>query len=91
MQTNKVSDSSDALISLIEVIKQSYCPVSRPVKCGKQPDFSDLSFLLLAVVAVVTRTFSDSALCRLLNQDAQLKQALMFSRVPHRTTFFPAA
>lgn len=86
MQTKKVSDSSDALISLIEVVKQSYEPVSRPIKCGKKPDFSDLSFLLLAVVAVVLKTFSDSALHRLLKQDAGLLKALEFLRMPHRTT-----
>jgi hypothetical protein len=86
MQTNKVSDSSDALISLIEVVKQNYQPVPRPVKCGKKPDYSDLSFLLLAVVAVVTKTFSDSELHRLLEQDAELFRALEFPRVPHRTT-----
>jgi hypothetical protein len=86
MQTKKVSDSSDALISLIEVVKQSYEPVPRPIKRGKKPDFSDLSFLLLTVVAVVIKTFSDSALHRLLKQDAGLLLALEFPRVPHRTT-----
>jgi hypothetical protein len=86
MQTNKVSDSSDALISLIEVVKQCYQPVSRPVTRGKKPDFSDLSFLLLAVTAVVIKTFSDSELHRLLKQDTGLLMALEFPRVPHRTT-----
>lgn len=86
MQTNNVSDSSDALISLIEVVKQNYEPVPRPVKCGKNPDYSDLSFLLLAVVAVVTKTFSDSELHRLLKQDSALFRALELARVPHRTT-----
>lgn len=86
MQTNLVSDSSDALISLIELVKQSYCPVPRPVKCGKQPDFTDLSFLLLAVAAVVTKTFSDSELYRLLKQDTVLLKALELPRVPHRTS-----
>ncbi len=86
MQTNKVSDSSDALISLIEVIKQCYQSVPRPIKRGKKPDFSDLSFLLLTVVAVVLKTFSDSELHRLLKQDTGLLMSLEFSRVPHRTT-----
>jgi hypothetical protein len=86
MQTNKVSDSSDALISLIEVIKQCYQPVPSPIKRGKKPDFSNLSFLLLTVVAVVLKTFSDSELHRLLKQDTDLLMVLEFSRVPHRTT-----
>lgn len=85
MQTKKVSDSSDALISLIETVKLRYQPPPEKKKCGKQPDFSDLSFLLLAVVAVVLKTFSDSALHRLLKQDDLLSLACEFSRVPHRT------
>lgn len=98
MQTKKVSDSSDALISLIETVKLRYQPPSRKKKCGKQPDFSDLSFLLLAVVAVVLKTFSDSALHRLLSQDDELRLACGFVRAPHRTqigrrlkTVLPAA
>lgn len=86
MQTNKVSDSSDALISLIEVVKLSYrCP-PRPKKCGKEPDFSDLSFLLLAVVALVLKSFGDSELHRLLTQDEGLRRICQFPRVPHRTS-----
>ncbi len=85
MQTKKVSDSSDALISLIETVRRSYHSPPRKKKCGKQPDFSDLSFLLLAVVAVVLKTFSDSALHRLLVQDEALRLACGFVRVPHRT------
>lgn len=98
MQTKKVSDSSDALISLIETVKLRYQPPPRKKKCGKQPDFSDLSFLLLAVVAVVLKTFSDSALHRLLSQDDELRLACGFVRAPHRTqigrrlkTVLPAA
>ncbi len=44
-----------------------------------------MSFLLLAVVAVVLKTFSDSALHRLLIQDDALRRACGFVRVPHRT------
>lgn len=85
MQTKEVSDSSDALISLIETVRRSYQSPPRKKKCGRQPDFSDLSFLLLAVVAVVLKTFSDSALHRLLSQDEALRRACGFVRVPHRT------
>lgn len=85
MQTKIVSDSSDALISLIESVKLSYQPPPERRKCGKQPDFSDLSFLLLATVAVVLKTFSDSALARLLAADEPLREACGFCRTPHRT------
>lgn len=59
------SDSPDALISLIELVKLGYQPPEEKPKRGKKPDFSLRSFLLLAVVAVVTKTFSDSELHRL--------------------------
>ncbi|HXG65653.1 MAG TPA: hypothetical protein VNO70_11140, partial [Blastocatellia bacterium] len=61
-------------------------PPPPPRKRGKTPDFSALSFWLLAVVAAVTRTFRDSELHKLLERDAALLQALEMPRVPHRTT-----
>jgi hypothetical protein len=79
------SDSSDALFSLIEEVKLGYKETEKPPKRGRKPDFSELSFLLLAVVAVVTKTFSDSELHRLLSKDVKLREVLGFSRVPHRT------
>jgi hypothetical protein len=93
------SDSPDALLSLIELVKLRYQEPPEVVpKRGKPPDFSALSFLLLAVVAVVTKTFSDSELHRFLVKDARLRSALEFPRVPHRTqimrrlkSLFPAA
>jgi hypothetical protein len=42
--------------------------------------------LLLAVVEVVTKTFADLELFRLLHSDAKLCAACGFARVPHRTT-----
>ena len=86
MQTKLVSDSPDALLSLIEAVKLCYHPPPEiSIGRGRKPDFSDLSFLLLAVVAVATKTFSDSELHRLLERDTELRTALEFSRVPHRT------
>ena len=79
------SDSSDALFSLIEEVKLGYKPSQLPTKRGRKPDFSELSFLLLAVVAVVTKTFSDSEAHRLLEKDSHLLTVLGFVRVPHRT------
>ncbi len=85
MSIENCSDAPDALLSLIEAVKLCYQEPPATKKRGRKPDFSDLSFLLLAVVAVVTKTFSDSALHRLLQQDKELCAALEFSRVPHRT------
>ena len=78
---------SDALLSLIQQVKEHYQePPPAPPKRGKQRDFSALSFILLAVVAVTTRTFRAAELRQLLARDASLLGALGFPRVPHRTT-----
>lgn len=77
---------SDELLLLLQKISEHY-QVSLPKrKRGRQPDFSNLSFLLLAVVAVCTKTFADSELFRLLQSDSNLRQTCGFGRVPHRTT-----
>ncbi len=80
------STDSDALLSLIQQVKENYQQPHSVPKRGKQRDFSALSFLLLAVVAITTRTFKGSELHKLLGKDERLRQALLFARVPHRTT-----
>jgi hypothetical protein len=85
MCVENYSDSSDALFSLIEAVRLCYQTTEKPRKRGRRPDFPPLSFLLLAVVAVVTKTYSDSELHRLLQKDKPLRVVLGFPRVPHRT------
>lgn len=85
MSIENCSVPLDALFSLIEEIKLGYQKPVETVKRGRKLTFSELSFLLLAVVAVVTKTFSDSELHRLLTKDAALLEVLEFPRVPHRT------
>lgn len=79
--------SSDHLLELIQQVSAHYqAPSEQRKQRGKQPDFSPLSFLLLAVVAVVTKSFCDSELFRLLSTDQALRRSLGFPRPPHRTT-----
>src|SRR2546421_11911121 len=86
MDTNQTPTDPDALLSLVQRVKENYQePPPAPPKRGKQRDFSALSFLLLAVVASTTRTFRGSELRKLLEKDERLRRALNFSRVPHRT------
>ena len=87
MDINHTPTDPDALLSLVQRVKENYCePPPAPIKRGKQRDFSALSFLLLATVAVVMRTFRDSELRKLLEKDQRLCHAMGFSRVPHRTS-----
>ena len=87
MATYHLPADSDALRSLIQRVKENYqLPPPAPRQRGKQRDFSALSFLLVAVVAVVTRTFRDRELHKLLTRDESLREMLEFVRVPHRTT-----
>ncbi len=87
MTTNQTPTDPDALLSLVERVKENYQnPPPAPRKRGKQRDFSGRSFLLLAAVAVTLRTFRDSELRKLLEKDTRLREAMEFIRVPHRST-----
>ncbi len=58
------------LLSLVQQVEENYQePLPTPLTRGQKRDFSAQSFLLLAVVAVTTRTFRDSELHKLLTQD----------------------
>lgn len=86
MATNLNPISPDALLKIVEQIKEYY--VEPPPSCqrGRPRTFSGLAFLLLAVVGVVLRTFKPQELATLLSKDATLRQAVGFARVPHRRT-----
>jgi hypothetical protein len=86
MATNQSPTDPDALLSLVQRIKENYQePPPQPPKRGKKRDFSAISFLLLAAVAVTLRTFGNSELRKLLERDKRLRQTMGFERVPHRT------
>lgn len=76
----------DALLSIVEQVKEYYeePPPKRPR--GRPRTFSGRTFLLLAVVAVVLRTFKPQELHTLVAKDEKLRQALGLVRVPHRCT-----
>jgi len=76
----------DGLLSLIQQATEHYRHLPPERKRGRPRTYSDLSFLLLAVTAVILRTFKAAELHRLLCNDAALVKALAFAQVPHRTT-----
>jgi hypothetical protein len=78
--------SPDALLRIIEQVKEYYVEPSLQRRRGRPRTFSGRAFLLLAVVAVVLRTFKPQELLTLLTKDLSLRQALGLVRVPHRRT-----
>lgn len=86
MATNLNPSSPDALLKIVEQVKEYYVDSPQPRRRGRPRTFSGQAFLLLAVVGVVLRTFKPQELATLLTKDARLRQALGFERVPHRRT-----
>jgi hypothetical protein len=86
MATNHSPSSPDALLKIIEQVKEYYVEPPSHRQRGRPRTFSGRAFLLLAAVGVVLRTFKPQELCTLLNKDDRLRQRLGFSRVPHRRT-----
>src|SRR2546427_11418119 len=86
MATNLTPISPDALLKIVEQVKEYYLEPPAKRQRGRPRTFSGLAFLLLGVVGVVRRTFKPQELCTLLTKDARLRQRLGFSRVPHRRT-----
>jgi hypothetical protein len=84
--TNLKLDSPDALLKIVEQMKEYYVEPPSTRQRGRPRTFSGRAFLLLAVVAVVLRTFKPQELRTLLVKDEGLRQRLGFSRVPHRRT-----
>ena len=78
--------SPDALLRIIEQVKEYYVEPRPRGQRGRPRTFSGRAFLLLAVVAVVLRTFKPQELHTLLGKDPPLRQALGLVRVPHRRT-----
>jgi hypothetical protein len=84
MPTNPVAP--DALLRIIEQVNQYYEEPPPTHPRGRPRTFSGRAFLLLAVVAVVLRTFKPQELHTLLAKDEGLRETLGFCRVPHRRT-----
>ena len=76
----------DHLLLLLQQATDNYQSIVRPRKVGRPPTYSALSFLLLAITAVVLRTFDEIELHRLLAGDNRLLSACGFPQPPHRKT-----
>jgi len=86
MATTHTPASPDALLRIVEQVKEYSVEPPTPSHRGRPRTFSGRTFLLLAVVGVVLRTFKPQELCTLLTKDSNLRERLGFSRVPHRRT-----
>ena len=86
MATNLNPISPDALLKIVEQVKEYYVEPPPQRHRGRPRTFSSQAFLLLAVVGGVLRTFKPQELCTLLAKDTGLRQRLGFSWVPHRRT-----
>jgi hypothetical protein len=86
MATNLNPISPDALLKIVEQVKEYYVEPPPKRQRGRPRTFSGRAFLLLAVVGVVLRTFNPQELSTLLTKDITLRQGLGFDRVPHRRT-----
>jgi hypothetical protein len=78
--------SPDALLRIVEQVKEYYVEPPPQRLRGRPRTFSGRAFLLLAVVAVVLRTFKPQELHTLLAKDEGVRETLGFCRVPHRRT-----
>src|SRR5712691_6909134 len=78
--------SPDALLKIVEQVKEYYAEPPPQRLRGRPRTFSGRAFLLLAVVAVVLRTFKPQELHTLLAKDDGLRETLGVCRVPHRRT-----
>lgn len=81
------SKPDDYLLFLIQQAICNYQVLAPKRKLrGRPRTYSNQSFFLLTLVAVVLRSFSASELHRLLVSDKRLSAALGFKQVPHRKT-----
>jgi hypothetical protein len=86
MATNLTPISPDALLKIVEQVKEYYVEPPPTRQRGRPRTFSGQAVLLLAMVGVGLRTFNPQELATLLTKDLPLRQALGFDRVPHRRT-----
>ena len=86
MATNRTPIAPDALVKIVEQVNEYYVDPPPCRQRGRPRTFSGRAFLLLAVAGVMLRTFKPQELATLLTKDGNLRQALGFSRVPHRRT-----
>src|SRR5258706_14076283 len=86
MATNLTPVSPDALLKIVEQVKEYYVDLPPHRQRGRPRTFSSLAFLLLAVVGVVLRTFKLQELATRLTKDGRLRQALGFTTDPDPRT-----
>ena len=86
MKKKEIPQRPDGLLEMLQQVKANYIAEQEKRKRGRPRIYPGLSILLLAVVAVVMKTFKTSELYRLVSQDERLREEIELAAVPHRTT-----
>jgi hypothetical protein len=86
MATNLTPSSPDALLKIVEQVKEDYVEPPPKRQRGRPRTCADRAFLLRAVVGVGLRTCKPQERAPRLTKDARLRQGLGFERVPPRRT-----
>jgi hypothetical protein len=86
MKRKETPQRPDDLLEMLQQVKANYIEEEEKRKRGRPRIYAGLSILLLAVVAVVMKTFKSSELHRLVSQDEKLRKEIELEAVPDRTT-----
>jgi len=86
MKNENTPQRPDGLLELVQKVKENYIKPTPVRKRGKPRKYSALSILLIAVVAVVMKTFKSAELHRLISKDEKLRKEVELEELPDRTT-----
>jgi hypothetical protein len=86
MKKKEIPQRPNGLLELIQEVKANYIAEPEKRKRGKPRRYRAVTILLMAVVAVVMKTFKTSELHRLVKEDEKLGKEIELAALPDRTT-----